>query len=326
MSARTRRWIGWSVGLAVVALLLAAARRFPFHAAEAALLHADLALIALATAINLTSLVFKGTAWHRLLRTVAPARWRVTQEATIVGSAVNSVSVSGIGEGARVQFVVARDRLPVGEVLTSLVWSRVVEGLALIALVALAPLALRVPPALHRAQLLVLALGAATLLIAYLQGWARIAGWLRPAWRARLVPLVTMASSRNIGVPLLLSVGNWIAQWLTFHYTLRALHIPASYAASFTALLASNIGGIVRLTPANVGITQASMVVALLPFGVAPEQAVAAGLALQALQVLPVLAMGAAIGGWRSVVPDRRTPVAARALTDSLPRRRAAGA
>ena len=52
-------------------------------------------------------------------------------------------------------------------------------------------------------------------------------------------------------------------------------------------------------SPANVGVTQAALVVGLLPFGVAPEQAVVAGLALQALQVLPVLFLGAMVTGWR---------------------------
>ena len=80
--------------------------------------------------------------------------------------------------------------------------------------------------------------------------------------------------------PTALALVNWAAQWATFHLTLRATHVPASYAASFTALLAVNLGGIVRFTPANVGVMQAAMVGALLPFGVAAEQAVAAGLAL----------------------------------------------
>src|SRR5205823_2554956 len=70
-------------------------------------------------------------------------------------------------------------------------------------------------------------------------------------------------------------------------------------AAPFTALIAANLSGLLRPTPANVGVTQAALVVGLLPFGVAPEQAVAAGLALQGLQVLPVLLLGAMVTGWR---------------------------
>jgi len=40
---------------------------------------------------------------------------------------------------------------------------------------------------------------------------------------------------------------------------------------------------------------------------------VAAGLPLQALQVLPVLVIGTAIGGWRGLVPDEKRAGAARA-------------
>jgi hypothetical protein len=78
---------------------------------------------------------------------------------------------------------------------------------------------------------------------------------------------------------------------------LRAAHIDAPPAAAFTALIAVNLGAIVRFTPANVGVTQAAMAGALLPFGVAAEQGVAAGLALQGIQVLPILAFGLAIAG-----------------------------
>src|SRR5205823_14938551 len=65
-------------------------------------------------------------------------------------------------------------------------------------------------------------------------------------------------------------------QWATYHLVLRATHVPVSLAASFTALIAANLSGLLRPTPANVGVTQAALVVGLLPFGVAPEQAVAA--------------------------------------------------
>jgi uncharacterized membrane protein YbhN (UPF0104 family) len=100
-------------------------------------------------------------------------------------------------------------------------------------------------------------------------------------------------------VPTLFALYNWATQWATYHLVLRATHVPVSLAASFTALIAANLSGLLRPTPANVGVTQAALVVGLLPFGVAPEQAVAAGLALQGLQVLPVLLLGAMVTGWR---------------------------
>src|SRR5438034_6398399 len=51
----------------------------------------------------------------------------------------------------------------------------------------------------------------------------------------------------------------------------RATHVPVSLAASFTALIAANLSGLLRPTPANVGVTQAALVVGLLPFGRSEE-------------------------------------------------------
>jgi uncharacterized membrane protein YbhN (UPF0104 family) len=84
-----------------------------------------------------------------------------------------------------------------------------------------------------------------------------------------------------------------------------AAGIPASFAASFTALIAANLGGLLRLTPANVGVMQASLVAGLLPFGVRAEQAVAASILLQSLQVFPLLATSLAVFGWRGITQLR---------------------
>jgi len=313
VSAPVRRWALRLAAITVAALALVALRHFPWHKAGNALLHADMTALMAATLINLTSLLFKGTAWSLLLRTRVPSRWLVAQEATFLGSAVNSISVSGIGEGARVQFAVAHDRLPVSDVVVSLVWSRVAEAMALVLLILIAPLFLDVPAAVHQVQLAGLVLVVAAALVVQVRGWSLVVRWLPASFRERLAPLASMASPRHLWLPVLLSLGNWFAQWLTFHWAIEAVHVPVSYAASFTALVVSNIGGLLRVTPANVGVMQAAMVVALLPFGIRPEHAVAAGLALQALQVLPVLVIGTAIGGWRGLVPDEKRAGAARA-------------
>ena len=105
---------------------------------------------------------------------------------------------------------------------------------------------------------------------------------------------------RLIG-PTALALLSWAAEWGVYHLTLRAVHIPVSYAASFTALIAVNLGGVIRITPANIGVMQAAMIGALLPFGIAADQAVAGGVALQAIEVLPILALALAIAGWRGL-------------------------
>src|SRR5437773_2324092 len=215
MKSRAGRWIGWLLALVGVGLALKFSTGFPWQVTFAALLDADRWLLIIALAVNLSSLVAKGWGWHLLLKPVAPHSWRVAQEANLVGAAVNDLSVAVAGEAARVHLIAQRGGVPAGAAVSSVVWTRVAEGLALALFLVMAP------------------------------------------------------------------------------------SVLVALAASVTALVVVNLGGLLRPTPANVGVTQAALVVGLLPFGVAPEQAVAAGLALQALQVLPVLFLGAMVTGWR---------------------------
>jgi uncharacterized membrane protein YbhN (UPF0104 family) len=90
---------------------------------------------------------------------------------------------------------------------------------------------------------------------------------------------------------------NWAAQWLTFHWAIVATHVSTSAAVSLSALVVANLGGIVRITPGNVGVLQASLALGMLAFGIPGDQALAAGLTLQAVQVIPVVAIGVALVG-----------------------------
>jgi len=129
------------------------------------------------------------------------------------------------------------------------------------------------------------------------------------ALRSSAAMLARMGSGRRLVAPILLAVANWITQWVCYDLVLRAAGIHLPVVASLTALLAVNIGGLGRLTPGNIGVTQAALVAALLPFGVGAKRALAAGLALQAIQVLPVLGLAAGVlgfGGVRGLLVSER--------------------
>jgi uncharacterized membrane protein YbhN (UPF0104 family) len=295
MKPTRRRVIEWGVGLSLLVLAVRLAWNFPWRASASAVLHADEKLLLLALVINLVSLVAKGWAWHLLLRPVAPHRWMAAQEANLVGAAVNNLAIAGVGEGARIHLMVDRAGLPVGPVSISVLWVRIIEGIGLSLGVLVAGLFLRLPPAIRGAQLAVSVAVLLTALSVWMGGGGRIRAWLSPWLRNLLRSVAEIGSIRRLPLPIFFALVNWVAQWLTYHLVLQATHIPVSFEASFTALLAANAGGLLRLTPANVGVMQASIAVALLPFGVPPERAIAASLVLQALQVLPVMALGAGL-------------------------------
>src|SRR5437764_245848 len=256
-------------------------------------------LLASALDANLSSPVAEGWGWHLVLNPVAPHRWRHAQEANVVGAAVDDLSVAVAGEAARVHVIAQRAGVPIAAAVSSVVWTRLAEALALAGFLIMAPSLLQLEPWLRALQVGVGLALVVVLLLAWARGWSWLVEQLPPRLGARLAVLRPMGRGGRLLLPTLFALYNWATQWATYHLVLRATHVPVSLAASFTALIAANLSGLLRPTPANVGVTQAALVVGLLPFGVAPEQAVAAGLALQGLQVLPVLLLGAMVTGWR---------------------------
>jgi uncharacterized membrane protein YbhN (UPF0104 family) len=288
----------WLLGFVGAGFALKFFTGFPWRVTFASLLEASPGLLAVAFVANLSSLVAKGWGWHLILNPVAPHRWRVAQEANLVGAAVNDLSVAVAGEAARVHVIAQRGGVPVAAAISSVVWTRVAEALALALFLVMAPSVLALEPWLRATQVGVGLTLVVVLLLAWARGWAWLADRLPPSLQTRLAVLRTMGRGGRLLWPTALGLCNWAAQWATYHLVLRATHVPVSPAASFTALIVANVSGLLRPTPANVGVTQAALVVGLLPFGVAPERAVAAGLALQGLQVLPVLLLGAMVTGW----------------------------
>src|SRR5262249_8690373 len=103
----------------------------PWIPAARTLVAADTGLLTLALFANLVALFAKGWAWHLLLQPIARHRFRVAQEANLIGAAVNNLSVSVVGELERVRYLASTEALPMGRVAVSVVWTRAVEGAAL---------------------------------------------------------------------------------------------------------------------------------------------------------------------------------------------------
>jgi len=291
---KARRELVLKTMVIVVGLLLAlrTIQRFPWKGTQQALFKADLGILCLAAAVNLISLIAKGTAWHILLRSLTRSRWVSVQAANLIGAMVNSFSITVAGDAARIHTIVRRDGVPVQTAIVSLVWSRLLEVITIILFIILGPIFFTVPSYLRGLQA-----GAAVVLIVFLLIIFLGKSWKPPtrfpqSLRTALSLLSEIRSYKRVIWPLLFAIITWTAQWIIFHLSLLALGAQPSLAASLTALLATYLSGILRLTPANVGIFQASMVASLLAFGIPAEKAMAASLALQGIQVIPVVIIG----------------------------------
>ena len=305
------RWLFWIVGAVSAVLAVRFAVRFPWATTLEALRGADLLLLAAAGAASLASLVAKGWAWHLLLRPAWPHRWRDAQAATLVGAAVSIVSVSVSGEAARLQTLAARREPPLGTTVSSVVWSRITEAIALAIFLA-GSLVLLPPGPWTRGTRVVAGAGVGLLLALWgTGGWRRLVQWLPARWR-HAAGIGSATGTPPLPAPVTLGFANWVLQWLAYHWTIVAVGIAAPPAAALTALVAANLGGMLRLTPGNLGVLQASVVMGLLPFHVPADRALAAGLALQAVQIVPTLLAALAVAGGRAfrASPPLRTSAA----------------
>lgn len=312
MSRRTRRVLLAILGALTAGALIWALARFPWRGVFAALARADSWLLWAALVVNLSSLVWKGWAWHLLLRSASPSRWWTAQEGNLLGSAVANFSVSLTGEAARIHYVMARDRVRGEDVAASVAWTRAAEGLGLSLFLVVAPCVLELPPVLRGIQIAAGACVALGLALVWSRNLFRIPRFLPRRVRSLVIALSRLGSPRMLAGPTLFAVLNWAAQWATFHLVLLAVRVPVSPAASFTALIVTNLAGLPRVSPGNVGLLQASMAGALLPFGISADSAVAAGLALQAIQILPVEILAIALVGWkglRQALSSREVPI-----------------
>jgi uncharacterized membrane protein YbhN (UPF0104 family) len=282
----------WALGAVLLAAALGNAARFPWADTWAALASADWGLLAAAAGANLLSLACKACGWHLLLRPIASVRARTTQVATFAGAAVGSFSVALSGEAVRLHLLAERDSVEPPVAARTIAASRLVEAVALGIFVGAFAVSESRGPGWW------LAAGAAVLTAT---GWAllRWLPWLR--WRLS-------DGSRDRGftlgralAPVSFGVAAWTLQWATYHWSIAATHIAVSRSGSMRALLLSNLGGLLRLTPGNVGIVQGAVVMGLAPARVPAAHAVAAGLALQAVEVLPVMVVGMAILGRRGI-------------------------
>jgi uncharacterized membrane protein YbhN (UPF0104 family) len=282
------RWWLWALWAVVLAAGLRYAVRFPWVDTWSTLGDADWALLAVAGGLNLLSLAFKAWAWQLLLRPLAPVRARTAQAATFAGAAVNSIGIAMSGEAARVHLLGRWDGVSAGTAARSIAASRLVEAAAL------GVFLLAVASAVTTGHGWRLIAGAVVLLAGTL-ALLRWTPWLRP--RAGDEAGAVGWTTAQLAAPLALDVGSWGLQWATYHWSIAATNVAVTPALSALALVLANVGGIFRLTPGNVGVVQGAVVLGLAPAHVPAAQAVAAGLALQAVQVLPVLVIGLALLG-----------------------------
>jgi uncharacterized membrane protein YbhN (UPF0104 family) len=248
--------------------------------------------------------IVRARAWHIVIRQSVPPPWpraRTVFSAFSIGLLANAALPGRVGELARVA-VVSRHvrRRPgtwatiVGTVLAHRLFDVVVAVVLVVFTLYTAPIPTWAEPVLAGA----IGLGLGVLLAAFLLARRQHLpvedelGPLRRLLRLARQGLTVLRRPGPAVAALALQLVGWVAQLVAVYAAMLAFGIGASIPEAALVLVIMNLVGILPFWPGNVGLVQAAVAAALLPYGVSYGHGILFGIGLQAIEVSVGIGLG----------------------------------
>jgi uncharacterized protein (TIRG00374 family) len=239
------------------------------------------------------------------------SRRRMLEVVSMTSSVLNTTPML-VGEAAGVFLLSTRAGMSRGAAISVLVMDQLLVGLAKLAVLSSAALMLPLPGWMTNAVLALVISVAALLLALAIASWrhadlARVIDRLLPArFRGRLTTfgpaLAPLRSPTLLGGAFLLAIAKKAAEILAIVCVQRAFGVSLPIASAVLVLASLNLATLLPLTPGNVGIFEAAVVLAYSWLGVPAEQA----LGVAVVQHLCYFAALALPGWWWLVGAKRR--------------------
>ncbi len=285
-----------------------------------------------AALLNLGHNVFRVWRWGALLKPVRNGvRFQPMFTAVILGYATTWVLPGRLGELVRPAFLSAREGVPLGPCLGSVLADRMLDGLAIVCLFAVGSWwsPLEGPAGPHRAMLRAASLGMLALALGCLAGLALLSrargaveiwaearrGW--PRWLGR-TGVAFAEGGRALRDPRLLgrvavhSIAAWVAIAAATWIGVRAAGAALPFSAVLVILPMLALGVAVP-TPGGAGSYHGALKIGLVGFGVDETTAVGAAILMHLLVVVPPVLLALALA-WREGVAWRDVLAMGRAL------------
>jgi uncharacterized protein (TIRG00374 family) len=308
MSASRRHVVRALISLVLLALLVLYARSVNWPTAWNVIRSASLSLLLFSALANLVTVGAKAIVWWIFLRGVGAPSLGLSLRATISGAALNNLVIANGGDAARAVLVARGSDASGAAVLAALTLERLFDFIGYTLVVAIAAFLLPMPPSVARwrglAVLVLLAIVALLWFLMVRVAEAPVAPESRPttllartrAFFARYAhKLSGMVTLPRLAAAFALTLVNWGSQIASYHWAAMATHFPITVAGSIAAMITSNVGFLMRLTPGNVGVFQFVYALTAQALGLSRDAAVGTALLLQIVQNVPVVLLGSAV-------------------------------
>jgi uncharacterized protein (TIRG00374 family) len=297
--ARWGRWLGWAL---LLVLLAALARTVEWRPALAATLRADPLWILAALALNWLLLPCATLQWRLLLPDDSRLAARDLFGIVALTSSVANGAPMLAGQAAGVHLLATRGRLGHARALSITVLEQLTEGMAKLALLAVAAVVVpRFVPAAGIAVLLAVpVLTVALTLAAHRRVWIDRLAARRRGMAARAVRFLALALAHldalrhpeRFGGAVAVGVLKKAVEGLAVAAVAAALAVPLPAWAVVAAVAAVNLSQLVAVTPANLGPYEAGAFLVFRAAGVAPDTALALALVQHAVYLVPLAGTG----------------------------------
>ncbi len=270
-----------------------------------ALRRSDLRLVAAVGLLNFVAIGLKAWRWQIVIAAAQPVRLALVALTTLIGFMANAVLPARAGELVRVVLLGQRGGVSKTTLLASLALDRLLEGVAMIAVLVALPLLTPTPLWFRSATWALSAVVFGLLALGVVIGHGREHRWLRRlpvsqrirAWLAHVLERLSagfaaLRSPGHLVSALVISVLGWGLQGLMLWLCLTALDVHLSLLAAFLVLMAVNVGVMAPAAPGSVGTFELATVVALAFLGVAEAPALAFALIYHAVQLIPTVLAG----------------------------------
>lgn len=269
-----------------------------------------------AVGLTFVSYRLRAVRWRLLLLHERPIALGSLYAATIIGYMANNLFPARLGEIVRVWLLARRERLKVTPVFASLVIDRLLDGCALMVMLAVVLLTLQLPPGMERVAALLRA-GGVTTLVVYIgavsfllflklrsmQALKLLALLTQPfpqSFRERLIPLAgsfleglrLAPGLSNLVLILVYTALIWISATLPIHLVLRGFGIQLPLSASFFIMVLLVFAVMVPSAPGYVGTYHVACYTGLAAFRLPDSQAVSIALVIHGVGFFPVIMAG----------------------------------